>query len=96
MTFLEQMVFTNRENRFMRHCGIRVTALVSAYSRALGGTCVTLDGNFRYLRNVTEGTIVAEARPVKLGRTILVFQVQVKAGGTLLGEGSFSCYQKET
>ena len=130
MTILEQMVFTNRENRFMRHCGIRITALeevvcraelqvaeyckntgetvhggllytmadcvVSAYSRALGGTCVTLDGNFRYLRNVTEGTIVAEARPVKLGRTILVFQVQVKAGETLLGEGSFSCYRKET
>ena len=129
MTLLEQMEFTNQENRFMRHCGIRITALeegvcraelqvseyckntgetihggllytmadcvVSAYSRALGGKCVTLDGTFRYLQNVTEGTIIAEARPVKLGRTILVFRVQVKAGEKLLCEGSFSCYRKE-
>ena len=27
MTFLEQMEFTNRENRFMIHCGIRITHL---------------------------------------------------------------------
>lgn len=27
MTFLEQMEFTNRENRFMNHCGIRITHL---------------------------------------------------------------------
>lgn len=129
MTFLEQMEFTNRENKFMKHCGIQITALeegrcraelqvedyckntgetihggllytmadcvVSAYSRAMGGKCVTLDGTFRYLRNVTEGTVVAEAIPVKLGRTILVFRVQVTAGEKLLGEGSFSCYRKE-
>lgn len=129
MTFLEQMDFTNRENRFMNHCGIRITALeehlcraelsvtdyckntgetvhggllytmadcvVSAYSRALGGTCVTLDGSFHYLRNVTEGIITAEARPVKLGKTILVFRVQVTAGEKLLGEGNFTCYRRE-
>lgn len=27
MDFLEQMEFTNRENRFMRHCGIHITYL---------------------------------------------------------------------
>ncbi len=27
MTFAEQMAFTNRSNRFMNHCGIRVTEL---------------------------------------------------------------------
>ena len=27
MIFLEQMEFTNRENKFMKHCGIQITAL---------------------------------------------------------------------
>lgn len=27
MTFSQQMEFTNRENRFMNHCGIRITKL---------------------------------------------------------------------
>lgn len=129
MTFLEQMNFTNTENRFMRHCGIRITALeegccrgelsvaeyckntgdtvhggllytmadcvVSAYSRALGGSPVTLSGDFHYLSNVTEGTILAEAVPVRLGRRVMVYEVAVTAGEKLLARGTFTCCRRE-
>lgn len=128
MTFLEQMAFTNQENRFMRHCGIRIMALeenvcraelsaadyckntagtmhggllytmadcvVSAYARALGGSPVTLSGDFHYLSNVTTGTVTAEARPVRLGKTVMVFHVAVSAGDEALAEGTFTCYRK--
>ncbi len=129
MTFSEQLEFTNRENRFMRHCGIRITVLeegrcqaelqvaeackntgetvhggllytmadcvVSAYSRAIGGKSVTLDGEFHYLGNVTQGTIVATAEPVKVGRRILVFRVRLDCGDKRLAEGLFTCYRQE-
>lgn len=129
MTFSEQLEFTNRENQFMRYCGIRLTALeeglcqaelqvtehckntgeavhggllytmadcvASAYSRAMGGKCVTLDGTFHYLRNVSEGTVVATAESVKLGRRILVFRVRLDCGDKQLAEGLFTCYRQE-
>lgn len=34
MTFSEQLEFTNRTNRFMNHCGIRVTELREGLCRA--------------------------------------------------------------
>lgn len=34
MTFSQQMEFTNRENRFMNHCGIRITKLEPACCEA--------------------------------------------------------------
>lgn len=126
MTFREQMVFTNENNRFMRHCGIRITCLeegccraelkveedcrntgtavhggllytmadcvVSAYARAVTEKPVTLSGDFHYLSNVATGVIAAEAVPVRLGRTVLVFRVQVTAGEKLLAEGTFTCF----
>lgn len=128
MTFQEQLTFTNRENSFMRHCGISITHLeeglcraelsvedyckntgetvhggllytmadcaVSAYARALGGSPVTLSGEFHYLSNVTSGTIRAEATPIRLGGTVRLFQVQVLSQDTLLAQGTFTCYGK--
>lgn len=126
MTFQEQMDFTNENNRFMGHCGIRIVRLeegccraeltvedrcrntgltvhggllytmadcvVSAYARAVAGRPVTLSGDFHYLSNVTNGVIAAEAVPVRLGKTVLVFRVTVTAGDKLLAEGTFTCY----
>ena len=129
MGFDEQLTFTNEQNAFMRHCGIRLTRLepglsrteldaadycrntggtihggllytmadcaVSAYARAVGGSPVTLSGDFHYLGNVTEGRITADARLSHLGRTIQIYAVQVKSGGKLLAEGTFTCYRKK-
>ena len=66
----------------------------SAYARVVAEKPVTLNGNFHYLSNVTSGVIVAEAVPVRLGRTVLVFRVQVTAGDKLLAEGSFTCFAR--
>lgn len=51
MTFSQQMEFTNRENRFMNHCGIRITRLepecceaqlsVADYCKNTGDTIVS-------------------------------------------------------
>ena len=68
---------------------------VSAYARAVGGRPVTLSGDFHYLANVTEGRIAAEARLSHLGRTIQVYSVQVKCGGKLLAEGTFTCFRRD-
>lgn len=129
MTFLEQMEFTNRTNRFMNHCGIRITHLeregcraeldvaeyckntgdmvqggllytmadcaASAYARAVREGPVTLSGDFHYLSNVSAGTIVAEAVPVRLGKTVLVFRVTVRGGEKLLAEGTVSCIDRK-
>lgn len=126
MTFEEQREFTNRENKFMRHCGIRIACLepeicraelsveeyckntgttvhggllytmadcaVSAFARALGGGPVTLSGEFHYLSNVSEGTIAAEATPIRLGKTVRVFRAKVYSGEKQLAEGTFTCY----
>ena len=128
MTFLEQMEFTNRMNRFMNHCGIRITHLegdmcraelnvaeyckntgdmvqggllytmadcaASAYARAVSESPVTLSGDFHYLGNVNEGTVTAEAVPVRLGKKVLVFRVTVRCGEKLLAEGTLSCLNR--
>lgn len=128
MTFLEQMEFTNRTNRFMNHCGIRITHLerdlcraeldvaeyckntgdmvqggllytmadcaASAYARAVCESPVTLSGDFHYLANVSAGTVVAEAVPVRLGKKVLVFRVTVRCGEKLLAEGTMSCLNR--
>lgn len=64
----------------------------SAYARAVAEKPVTLSGDFHYLANVTSGVIAAEAVPVRLGKTVLVFRVQVTAGEKLLAEGTFTCF----
>lgn len=128
MDFLEQMEFTRRENRFMNHCGIRMTHLeqdlcrvelpvdeycrntgdtvhggllytmadcaVSAYARAVCASPVTLSGDFHYLGNVSEGIVTAEAVPIRLGKTVLVFRVTVYSGEKLLAEGTMSCMDR--
>lgn len=67
---------------------------VSAYGRAVYGSCVTLSGEFHYLSNVTEGLLTAEARPVKQGGTVLVLRAEVRAGEKLLADGTFTCYRR--
>ena len=68
---------------------------VSAYARAVAEKPVTLSGDFHYLSNVTSGVIAAEAVPVRLGKTVLVFRVRVTAGEQLLAEGTFTCFDPE-
>ena len=128
MTFSQQLEFTNCENRFMNHCGIRITKLepdcceaqltvadyckntgdtvhggllytmadcvVSAFARALGERPVTLNGNFHYLSNVTQGVLTAHAVPIHSGKTIKTFQVTITSGETLLSVGTFSCFDR--
>jgi len=55
---------------------------------------VTLNATYNYFRSVRDGvTIIAEATEIKSGKTIRVFDVQVKdQDGTLLGAGTFTCY----
>lgn len=55
---------------------------------------VTVNATYNYFRSVSDGaTIIAEATETKSGKTIRVFDVQVKdQEGTLLGTGTFTCY----
>lgn len=55
MNFDEQLEFTNRENKFMLHCGIRISGLCQAYCRAeldaeeyCRNTCETMHGGLLY------------------------------------------------
>ena len=59
---------------------------------SFGNIVATIDNNYHFLRagkNVTK--LVAKARTIKAGRTVIVNDVQVlDQDGTLLGEGLFS------
>ena len=62
-----------------------------------GYYAVTLNASYSYLRSAKIGSrIIAEARETKAGRTISVYDVQVKdQDGTLLGTGTFTFYRLE-
>ena len=67
---------------------------VSAYARAVCESPVTLSGDFHYLGNVSEGVVTAEAVPIRLGKTVLVFRVTVFSEKQLLAEGTMSCLNR--
>lgn len=60
-----------------------------------GYYAVTLNASYSYLRSAKVGSrMIAEARETKAGRTISVYDVQVKdQDGTLLGTGTFTFYR---
>ena len=60
-----------------------------------GFFAVTVNASYNFLRSAKLGDrLTAEAREVKSGRTISVFEVRITDGaGTLLGSGSFTFYR---
>lgn len=62
-----------------------------------GYMAVTLDASFHFLRSAKEGdTLTAEAREVKGGRTICVYEVQVRdQDGTLIASGTFTFFKTD-
>lgn len=72
------------------------TACGSA-AASYGYMAVTLDAGYHFLRSGAVGdTLTAEAREVKNGRTILVYDVQVtNQSGDLLGTGTFTFYKTD-
>lgn len=65
-------IFTLADNAFGRGC------------RAAGLLCVTAQASISYLRPGLAGPLRAEARPVKLGRSLAVYDVQIFDGGGVL------------
>lgn len=63
-------------------------------ARTDGRRYVTQSGGLNYLRNVSEGTVVAESRVIRRGRTVCVIDVEVKSveQNLLLAEGIFTMY----
>ena len=81
----------------LAHGGIYYTlADVAAGAAAAthGSHTVTVNATYNYFRSVKEGAVItAEATEIKGGKTICVFDVQVKdQDGALLGTGTFTCY----
>ena len=67
----------------LAHGGLLFTmadAAASALARADGRNYSTLDANIHYLRNVKEGTIIAEASIIRRGRTSVLIEVQIRSG----------------
>jgi len=61
-------------------------------ARSIGGTFVTLDSTFRFLRDGRDAKVlVAEGSIIKRGRTITIVRAQVKVENTdtILAEGEF-------
>ena len=63
-------------------------------ARTDGRRYVTQSGGLNYLRNVSEGTVVAESRVIRRGRTVCVVDIEVKSveKDLLLAEGIFTMY----
>lgn len=64
-------------------------------ARSTGGTFVTLDSTFRYLRDGREAkAIVAKSELIKRGRTVTLVRAQVLVEGTdkVLAEGEFTFF----
>ena len=64
-------------------------------SSASGWMAVTLNANYNYMRSAVMGdTLTAEAREIKTGRTVCVFDIRITdQNGTLLGTGTFTFYR---
>jgi acyl-CoA thioesterase len=82
------------------HGGVYFTMADNACGSAMsshGHMAVTVSANYNFFRGAQVGdTLTAEAREVKTGRTICVYEVQITdQNGTLLGSGSFTFYKLE-
>ncbi len=65
-----------------------------AASAAHGVYAVTVNASYQYLRSGNAGdTLTAEAREIKSGKTLCVYDVQIRSqSGSLLGTGTFTYY----
>lgn len=68
-----------------------------AASATHGRKNVTINGSYNYLRGASLGdTLIAEAHEVKVGRTIGVYEVEIKdQNDRLLGTGSFTYFMMD-
>ena len=74
-------IFTLADNAFGRGC------------IAAGLHCVTAQASISYLRAGTRGPLRAEAIPVKIGRSLVVYDVQVRDGeGVLIAKAAVTGY----
>ena len=62
-----------------------------------GHRAVTVNCNYNFMRSAKVGdTLTAEAREIKAGKTLCVYDVHITdQNGTLLGTGTFTFYQLE-
>ena len=82
------------------HGGVYFTMADTAAGTAMashGNVAVTLNSAFNFLRSGKPGDhLTAEAREIKSGRTVCVYDVSVTdQDGTLLANGLFTFYRKE-
>lgn len=82
------------------HGGLYFTMADHATGTAMathGYQAVTLDSTFHFFRSAQVGdTLTAEAREIKYGKTICVFDVNVKdQKDTLLANGTFTFFRME-
>lgn len=63
-------------------------------ARTDGRRYVTQSGSLQYLSNVSQGTVIAESRLIRRGRTVCVLDITVKSAeqDLLLAEGLFTMY----
>ena len=68
-----------------------------AASATHGRKTVTINGSYNYLRGAVLGdTLTAEGREVKVGRTIGVYEVEIKnQDGVLMGTGNFTFFMMD-
>ncbi|NCC98188.1 MAG: PaaI family thioesterase [Bacteroidia bacterium] len=55
---------------------------MGAASNSMGGECVTLNAQIDYFRGKSEGVLVSVAKPVKQGKTIILYDVEVRMEDT--------------
>ena len=65
---------------------------VSALSRLIYGSAVTLDSDFHFLSNTSEGKLVSEAFAEHVGKNVSRFQVKILSEDKILASGCFTCY----
>ena len=74
----------------MVDCAAGITA------RSGGEAFVTLNSNINFLRNVSEGEIIASTEVIKRGRKVLFLHAEVRSeSGKLLMDGSVSMMKTE-
>ena len=82
------------------HGGVYFTMADTACGSAMashGYMAVTMDANYHFFRSAAIGEcLTAEAKEVKGGKTICVFDVRITGqNGALLGSGTFTVYKLE-
>lgn len=82
------------------HGGVYFSMADTACGSAMashGHMAVTVNCNYNFMRSAKVGdTLTAEAREIKAGKTLCVYNVRITdQDGTLLGTGTFTFYQLE-